>query len=100
MRWLRIFLVSTVLAFALVAPIGADSKHATASADKAQAHQIDINSASVDELKAISGIGDAYANRIIAGRPYKNKAQLKSRGILPEGVYEKVKDSLTAKQKK
>ena len=61
---------------------------------------VDINSAPLDELKTVPEIGDAYAGRIIAGRPYKNKAQLKTRGILPEAVYEKTKDNLVAKQKK
>ncbi|HIJ81387.1 MAG TPA: helix-hairpin-helix domain-containing protein [Desulfuromonadales bacterium] len=61
---------------------------------------VDINSASEAELKAIPGIGDAYAAKIIAGRPYANKAQLKSRKILDGTLYEKVKDQLIAKQPK
>jgi DNA uptake protein ComE-like DNA-binding protein len=64
----------------------------------AKAKVIDINTATEAELKAIPGIGDAYATKIIAGRPYANKAQLKSRNILPAPVYEKTKDLIIAKQ--
>jgi len=77
---------------------------AKGAADKtkvdAKARIIDINSASEAELKAIPGIGDAYAAKIIASRPYANKAQLKSRNILPTLVYEKTKDLIIAKQPK
>jgi DNA uptake protein ComE-like DNA-binding protein len=66
----------------------------------AKARIVDINSATEAELKAIPGIGDAYAAKIIAGRPYANKAQLKSRNILPAPVYEKTKDLIIAKQAK
>lgn len=61
---------------------------------------VDINSASETELKSIPGIGDAYAAKVVAGRPYANKTQLKSRNILPGPVYEKVKDLVIAKQPK
>ncbi|MBI5484672.1 MAG: helix-hairpin-helix domain-containing protein [Deltaproteobacteria bacterium] len=61
---------------------------------------VDINSATDVELKAVPGIGDAYASKIIAGRPYANKAQLKSRNIMPAAVYEKVKDQIIARQPK
>ncbi|HIJ95428.1 MAG TPA: helix-hairpin-helix domain-containing protein [Desulfuromonadales bacterium] len=70
----------------------------TKAAVKAQI--VDINSATIAELKAVVGIGDAYAAKIIAGRPYANKAQLKSRKILPALVYEQVKDLIIAKQPK
>lgn len=59
---------------------------------------IDINRATPVELKAIPGIGDAYSAAIVKGRPYANKAQLKSKGIVPDGVYEKIKDKIIAKQ--
>lgn len=61
---------------------------------------VDINSASDAELKAIPGIGDTYASKIILGRPYANKTHLKSSGILPDKVYEQVKDKIIAKQPK
>ena len=67
------------------------------AADKAGA-LIDINRATPAELKSIPGIGDAYSAAIVKGRPYANKAQLKSKGIVPDGVYEKIKDKILAKQ--
>ena len=77
---------------------------AKGAADKtkagAKAKIVDINSASEAELKAIPGVGDAYAAKIVAGRPYANKAQLKSRNILPIPVYEKTKDLIIATQPK
>lgn len=63
----------------------------------AKAKLVDINTATDAEMKAVPGIGDAYAAKIIAGRPYANKAQLKSRNILPGNVYEQVKEMLIAK---
>ena len=63
----------------------------------AKAKIVDINSATEAELKAIPGIGDAYAAKIVAGRPYANKTQLKSRKIIPDSVYEQVKELLIAK---
>ena len=83
----------------------ADSKAAAkgAVADTkaaAKAKLVDINSASEAELKAVPGIGDAYAAKIVAGRPYANKTQLKSRKILPGPVYEKTKGLIIATQPK
>jgi DNA uptake protein ComE-like DNA-binding protein len=79
----------------------ADAKGAAAKTKAdAKAKIVDINSASETELKAIPGIGDAFAAKIIAGRPYANKAQLKSRNILPAPVYEKTKDLIIATQPK
>lgn len=82
------------------------STKATATATKDDAKSaakgkiVDINTATDAELKAVPGIGDAYAAKIIAGRPYANKTQLKSRKVLPGAVYEQVKDLLIAKQAK
>lgn len=61
---------------------------------------VDINSASDAELKAIPGLGDAYVAKIIVNRPYANKTQLKSRKVVPDTLYEKIKDLVIAKQPK
>ncbi|MBE7180966.1 MAG: helix-hairpin-helix domain-containing protein [Terriglobus roseus] len=59
---------------------------------------IDLNTATPDQLKALPGIGDAYAKRIIDGRPYTMKNQLTQRGILPQATYDKIKDSVIARR--
>ncbi|NUQ27111.1 MAG: helix-hairpin-helix domain-containing protein [Acidobacteriaceae bacterium] len=73
---------------------------AAASTASSASSLVDINSATADQLKAIPGIGDAYSKKIIDGRPYANKTQLVSKNILPQGVYDKVKDKIIAKQAK
>ena len=67
---------------------------ATASATKTL---IDINSTNPEELKTLPGIGDAYAKRILDGRPYTSKDQLVSRGIIPQKTYDGIKNQIIAK---
>lgn len=79
---------------------GKDNSKGAAVDAKATAKNalVDINSATDAELKAIPGVGDAFAGKIIAGRPYANKAQLKSRKVIPVPLYEQIKDRIIAKQ--
>ena len=59
---------------------------------------IDINRASAEELKSLPGIADAYAFQIARHRPYQNKAQLLSRGVIPVATYKKIKNQIVARQ--
>jgi competence protein ComEA len=60
---------------------------------------IDINTASTKELRSLTGIGDARAAAIVKGRPYRGKDELVQKGVIPQAVYDGIKDKIIAKQK-
>lgn len=92
---LAIALILVPASWAFVSPQPSRQAGSRASSHSAIA-RVDINTATADQLKSLPGIGDVYAKRIIAGRPYHSKNQLVSRGILSRSVYDNIKQNLIA----
>jgi competence protein ComEA len=92
-----------LFALSLISPMaGAQTAKKPAKATTAAAANadlLDINSATKEQLEALPGIGAAYSQKIIDGRPYAKKTDLLRKKIVPQATYTKIKDKIIAKQK-
>ncbi len=109
MKFLRLFAWLTILCTAWsIAPAQTATKMAKSKSSKMAGKMsdtaapasdlVDLNTATEAQLKALPGVGDAYAAKIIAGRPYKTKAQLTTKKIVPAATYAKIKTLVIASQ--
>jgi competence protein ComEA len=85
------------LLVALAFGLGAGTTPAWAQPPAAKQAPVDINSASPAELKAVTGIGEADAKKIVENRPYKSTDELVQKKVMPKATYDKIKDQIVAK---
>jgi len=58
---------------------------------------LDLNSATLFELKELGAMSDSFAERIVENRPYVTKIDLIGRRVIPDTVYEAIKHSVTVR---
>jgi DNA uptake protein ComE-like DNA-binding protein len=93
----RIVLLVVAVLVATVTIAGAQMPKAATDAVKAVTGPLDLNSATLDQLKALPGVGEQYAKKIVDGRPFKKVDELMSKNVVPKNVYDQIKNLVAVK---
>ena len=100
------FMIPSIVLFMLAVGTAADAAprsnsapdNTTSSAERAKPESLlDINSATMTDLRSLPGIGNAHAHKIVAGRPYASVDDLRARKVLPVSTYDKIRDRISVK---
>jgi competence protein ComEA len=97
-----LFVAASLCVQSFADPQGASGKSTAkkvVETTSAKSEPMDINSATKEQLMTLKGIGKAYSDKIIAGRPYKRKDELVTKSIVPKATYDAIKEMIVAKQK-
>ena len=94
--------LTLLLLVASLLPAQAPRKAAPAEAPlapvgKSKLKPVDINHATKNELQFMLKIDEALAAKIIANRPYKTKADLVTKNVMPLAQYQGLRKQVAAK---
>jgi competence ComEA-like helix-hairpin-helix protein len=96
--WLSVLVATPVAAQTTSPSKSPPSAAATAAGSEEREGLVDINAASAEELDRLPGVGPVRAKAIISHRPYNGKDDLVQRKIIPQNVYDQIKDKIIARQ--
>ena len=96
--WLSILVATPIAAQTVSTSKSPPSATTTAPGSQEREGLVDINAASAEELDRLPGVGPVRAKAIISHRPYSGKDDLIQRKIIPQNVYDQIKDKIIARQ--
>lgn len=79
----------------LTAKSGGGDQSASPTFSSDSSNLININTAGLDALDSLPGIGQVYGQSIIEHRPYSTPEELVSKGAIKQSLYNKIKDLIT-----
>ena len=79
-------------------PAATPATPATPASPAKKTDLVDLNSAGKADLIKLPGIGDAIADKIVAGRPWKSKYDLVTKKVVTRAAYEKFSKYVIARQ--
>jgi len=87
------------IGFLLLPTVASSAEHRPAITASKLDDPVDPNVATLRQLLSVPGMTPVWAERIVRFRPYSTKLQLKTQGILPPEVYQRVGPSLVVHRK-
>lgn len=83
---------SSLEAAGLAAAQAAGQAAGSAAAKATKGALVDLNTASLEQLRSLPYLGEAYAQKIIEARPFVRKEELLSKNILPAPLFNRIKN--------